>query len=81
LKTKEKELSDRLRHSTFAYLTEDAARSDARREFAGFQIAIIHSPHESNPGPAGHRLDYWIDEPGIVRSWERVVFEGLGSKA
>jgi hypothetical protein len=78
-------LADRLRHATHAYLTEDAARHIARTEFADFEILILHSPHDGNPtvGKPGHgaRMDYWIDEPGIVRSWERVLFEGLGRNA
>jgi hypothetical protein len=81
LKDKQKMLRDRLRHSTFAYLSEAAARDDARREFADFEIQILHSPHGANPGPKGYRMDFWIDEPGIVRSWERVLFEGLGKNA
>lgn len=74
-------LRDRLRHSTFAYLTEEAARNDARREFADFEIIIIHSPNWHNPSVKGHTMDYWIDEPGLVRSWERVLYSGKGRNA
>jgi hypothetical protein len=81
LKEKTKELSDRLRRETHAYLNEAAARNIARREFADFEILILHSPHDANPNIRGHRMDYWIDEPGIIRSWERVLFEGLGKNA
>lgn len=82
---RERALRDRLRHATFAYLNEDAARDVARKEFADFDIIIVHSQHDANPtltikGKVFH-LNYWIDEPGIVRSWETVVFAGLGRDA
>lgn len=77
----EKILRDRLRHATFAYLSEDAARNIARREFADFEIVILHSPHGSNPSVKGHRMDYWIDEIGLVRTWETVLYSGLGKNA
>jgi hypothetical protein len=74
-------LGDRLRRGNFAYLTEEAARTIARQEFASDDILILHSPHYANPSIKGHRMDYWIDEPGIIRSWERVLFQGQGKNA
>jgi hypothetical protein len=79
--TKEEILKDRLRHASFAYLNEEAARNIARREFADFDIVIVHSPHDGNPSVKGHRMDYWIDQPGLTRSWETVLYEGKGAKA
>lgn len=79
--TKEEILADRLRHATFAYLNEEAARNIARREFTDFNIVILYSPHSSNPSVKGRRMDYWIDEPGLVRTWEKVLFEGKGRDA
>lgn len=85
MKDQRQKLRGKLDHATFAYLNEEAARNIARTEFADFEILIVHSPHDHNPmvGKPGHgaRMDYWIDEPGIVRSWERVLFEGLGRNA
>lgn len=83
--TKEEILHDRLRHATFAFRNEEAARHIARTDFADLDIIIVHSKHDANPkhiikGQV-FRLDYWIDEPGIVRSWERVVYRGLGANA
>jgi hypothetical protein len=83
--TKADILHDRLRHATFAYLNEEAARHIARKEFADFEILILHSKHDANPTlnirGQTFRLDYWIDEPGLIRSWETVLFEGLGKNA
>jgi hypothetical protein len=79
--TKEEILSDRLRHATFAYLNEEAARKIARLDFADFEIVILHSPHQANPSVKGYRMDYWIDEPGLVRSWETVLYQGEGKNA
>lgn len=75
-------LRDMLRHASYAYLNEEAARNIARKEFADYDITIIHSPHGGNPIVNGQRADYWIDEAGtVVRTWERVLFEGYGSEA
>jgi hypothetical protein len=82
LKEKTNALRDRLRHATFAYLSEDAARNIARSEFADFEIMILHSPHDANPSVKGFRMDYWIDEPDtMIRSWETELFSGLGRNA
>lgn len=79
---KEKILRDRLRHATFAYLTEEAARNIARSEFSDFNIMILHSPHGGNPSVKGFRMDYWIDEPDtMIRSWETELYSGLGRNA
>jgi hypothetical protein len=78
-------LRDRLRHATFAYLDEATARHVARSEFADYNIIIVHSRHDLNPKlyikGKTFRLDYWIDEPGLVRSWETVLFDGQGKDA
>ena len=83
--SKEEILYDRLMRGTYAYLNEKAVRQAARDSFADFYVIIVHSKHPANPRitfkGTSFSLDYWIDEPGIVRSWEKVLFEGYGRDA
>lgn len=59
-----------------ACFTEEKAREYAR-SFAG-DLSIIHSPHRDNKYG-----DFFVGPPemGMIRNWEKVVYEGKGTKA
>lgn len=60
-----------------AFVTEKAARDYASLEMRDRELSIVHSPHANNK--AG---DYFIDAPGsMIRSFEQLLFEGLGRDA
>lgn len=60
--------------------TEAEARAAAREYFHDADVLIIHSPH-----PENKLGDYWVeckvDLGGFVRSWEKVLFDGVGCDA
>lgn len=59
------------------FLTEQEARQHAAENLHG-KIVIIHSPHKGNT--AGN--EYYIEDPGtMIRSWEKVVYEGYATQA
>lgn len=68
-----------------AFLTEHGARYSARTKRADEKIVILHSPHDANPRDDERpdwRADYFVLEAdAMVRSWERVLYEGLGRDA
>ncbi len=59
--------------------TEEESRKAARTFFKYKHVSIVHSPHKVN------KLgDYWVEETEFatfVRSWEEIIFTGLGAKA
>jgi hypothetical protein len=59
--------------------TEADARKAARHYFANIEVLVIHSPHKDN------KLgDYWVEEAErstFVRSWEIVLYQGVGCRA